>query len=103
MIRRPQAGFGHTGTMSDWRAYQEEVAAFFRSIGLDAKTDARLQGTRTVHDVDVVVESSHVGFDLLWVVECKLWKEAVSKLHVLALRMIVQDLGADRGIIVSES
>jgi restriction system protein len=62
-----------------------------------------LQGVRTSHDVDVVVRSNLFGFELLWVIECKYWKEAVSKLHVLALREIVTDLGADRGILVSES
>ncbi len=89
--------------MAEWDEYQEETAEFFRSIGLEASTNVRLQGVRTSHDIDVVVRSNLFGFDLLWVIECKHWKEAVSKLHVLALREIVTDLGADRGILVSES
>ena len=84
--------------MAEWDEYQEETAEFFRSIGLEASTNVRLQGVRTSHDIDVVVRSNLFGFDLLWVIECKHWKEAVSKLHVLALREIVTDLGADRGI-----
>jgi hypothetical protein len=36
-------------------------------------------------------------------VECKHWKEPVSKLHVLALRAIVTDVGADKGILLSEA
>ena len=87
---------------SDWREYQERTAAFFRSLGLDAQTDVRLKGIRTVHDVDVVVRSKHVGFEITWLVECKHWQGAVSKLHVLGLRSIVADLGADRGILLSE-
>jgi hypothetical protein len=35
-------------------------------------------------------------------VECKSWKVPVSKLHVLALREIVADIGADRGILMTE-
>ncbi|MEV0677174.1 restriction endonuclease [Actinosynnema sp. NPDC050436] len=89
--------------MSTWQEYQEAAAIFFRSIGLIADTDVTLQGVRTKHDIDVVVRARHVGFDLLWVVECKYWARPVSKLHVLALREIVSDLGADRGIILSES
>lgn len=89
--------------MAEWSDYQEEVAEFFRSIGLQADTNVTLKGVRTSHDIDVVVRSSHVGFDLLWLVECKLWKTAVSKLHVLALREIVSDLGADRGILMAEN
>lgn len=86
-----------------WKKYQEEAAAFFRSLGLDASTDERVRGVRTTHDVDVFVKSHHVGFDITWLVECKYWKTKVSKLHVLALREIVSDVGADRGILLSET
>ena len=86
-----------------WRAYQEDVANFFRSLGLAASTDCRVQGVRTSHNVDVCVCSNHVGFDVTWLVECKYWKDAVTKLHVIALRQIVSDCGADRGILLSES
>jgi len=86
-----------------WREYQEEVARFFRSLGLEAITNFTVQGVRTTHDVDVLVKSHHAGFDVVWIVECKDWARAVTKLHVLALREIVADMGADRGILLSES
>lgn len=86
----------------DWKAYQEEAASFFRSIGLNAETDVAVQGVRTSHDVDVLVKSVHAGFHVTWIVECKHWKTRVSKLHVLALREIVAEVGADRGILLSE-
>ena len=38
-----------------WEDYQEEVAVFFRSLGLNASTDVKVQGVRTTHDVDVLV------------------------------------------------
>lgn len=87
----------------DWKEYQEEAAEFFRALGLSAETDVTLEGVRTTHDIDVVVKSKHVGFEVLWLVECKHWKSPVSKLHVLGLREIVNDLGADRGILLCES
>ena len=86
-----------------WKEYQEEAASFFRSLGLDASTDVTVEGVRTTHDVDVLVKSHHVGFDITWLVECKHWNTRVSKLHVLALREIVADVGADRGILLSET
>lgn len=86
-----------------WKNYQEETASYFRSLGLDASTDITVKGARTSHDIDVLVKSYHVGFDVTWIVECKLWKTPVSKLHVLALREIVSDIGADRGILLAES
>lgn len=88
---------------TNWNDYQEEAANFFRSIGLEATTNVRVRGVRTHHDIDVLVKSHHAGFDITWLIECKFWKESVSKLHVLALREIVADIGADRGILLSES
>lgn len=87
----------------NWKDYQEEAAAFFRSLGLNATTNASVKGVRTSHDVDVLVKSTHVGFEVVWIVECKHWKTPVSKLHVLALREIVADIGADRGILLCET
>lgn len=89
--------------MKAWKQYQEDVAEYFRSIGLNASTDVTVEGVRTKHDVDVLVTSHYVGFDITWVVECKRWKKPVNKLHVLGLREIVSDVGADRGILLSES
>ncbi|WP_205853046.1 restriction endonuclease [Polaromonas sp. AER18D-145] len=87
----------------NWNDYQEETASLFRSMGLEVSTNVTIQGVRTTHDVDVVVKSHHVGFDVTWLVECKHWKSPVSKLHVLALREIVADAGADRGILLCEA
>lgn len=89
--------------MEAWKKYQEDAAAYFRSLGLNASTDVTVKGARTSHDIDVLVTSHYVGFDITWLVECKCWKTPVNKLHVLALREIVSDVGADRGILLSES
>jgi hypothetical protein len=85
-----------------WKAYQEEAADFFRSLGLAASTDVTLKGVRTTHDIDVFVRLDIAGFEVRWLIECKHWKTPVTKLHVLALREIVSDLGADRGIVLCE-
>ena len=37
-----------------------------------------------------------------WIVECKYWSRPVPKKEVLALRKIVEELGADRGILIAE-
>ena len=57
---------------------------------------------RTKHEIDVLVRANFLGFDLTWLIECKQWASPVSKLHVLALREIVADVGADRGILLAE-
>jgi hypothetical protein len=53
-----------------WQEYQEEVATFFRSLGLEAITNLTVQGVRTTHDIDVFVKSHHVGFVVVWISTC---------------------------------
>jgi restriction system protein len=89
--------------MPSWRDFQEEAAAFFRDLGLEAATDESITGARGAHKVDVAVRTKRIGIPQLWIVECKLWRRRVDKVHVLALGNIVQDVGADRGIMLSES
>jgi DNA-binding beta-propeller fold protein YncE len=87
---------------SNWREYQHEVAAFFRKQGCEAEVEKKVQGVRAKHEIDVYVTFSRSGIKCTWLVECKLWKTRVTKEKVMALKSIVDDVGADRGIIVSE-
>ena len=89
--------------MTAWHDYQERAAEFFRTIGMDANVDERLEGARGQHDVDVVARATRAGIQQLWVVECKWWRRPVTKGEVAKLAHIVQDVGADRGIILSET
>lgn len=94
---------GKLDPATQWSEFQEVIATLFRELGFDAQTNVRLQGARTDHDVDVVARREVAGIDLLWIVECKLWKRRVSKLHVLGLRTIVEDTGANLGIVISDA
>lgn len=85
-----------------WHKYQQDTAALFASLGLNAALDVRIQGARTHHDIDVAVRFRQLGIDHLWVVECKQWKSPVKKATVLTLKQIVEDVGADLGIMVTE-
>jgi restriction system protein len=88
--------------MPRWSQYQEDVASFFRTLSLDAVTNVSVKGARTSHDVVVLVRGNALGLEFHWIVECKLWKTPVSKVHVMALKEIAHDLGADRGLVVAE-
>lgn len=88
---------------SDWFNFQEEICDYFNSIGAEAKTNVTVEGVRTKHDIDILVQTKFLGEDVLWIIEAKKWREKVNKLHVLGLRTIVDDIGADRGFIISES
>ena len=90
-------------TRQSWRQYQEDVAALFRKMGYSATTDCAVQGVRALHDLDVWVQFDAFGLRFRWVVECKEWRTKISKEKVAALKYIVDDVGADRGFLVSES
>jgi Restriction endonuclease len=85
-----------------WRDYQEQTAQLFRSLGYQAVTDQQLTGARGKHKIDVVIRFSKHAFSCLWIIECKLWARNVPKEKVLALQSIVEDVGADKGIMLSE-
>jgi hypothetical protein len=87
---------------ANWKSYEEEAAAFFRRLGLTATVNARVHGARGSHDVDVLVDGELHGLPFKWIVECKAWKSNVPKEKVMALYAITQDVGADRGYLLSE-
>ncbi len=86
----------------DWRDYQEKAASVFRRQGCLAEVDAKVEGARGTHSLDVYVSFTNHGIDCNWVIECKLWNSRVTKEKVLVLQSIVDDIGADRGIILTE-
>lgn len=89
-------------SLPPWSQYQEDAADFFRRLGLRAETNVTLQGVRSAHDVDVVVQFERAGIPNLWIVECKQYNRPVAKDKPLALRAIADDVGADRGFLLCE-
>jgi hypothetical protein len=85
-----------------WHTYQQEVAALFRSLGLNTEIEAVVEGARGTHKIDVWVRFSRFGVEMKWLVECKFWRRAVPKEKVLTLQQIAQDVGADRAFLFSE-
>jgi hypothetical protein len=86
-----------------WKKYEQDAAAFFTSLGLKAEIETTIQGARTKHAIDVLVTGTYQTLPLKWIVECKCWKTNVPKEKVLALQATTQDVGADKGILLSET
>lgn len=86
-----------------WDEYQEKVKDFLNEQPqVTAETNVTIQGIRSTHDIDVLAKFTALGMPIEWIIECKLWKTKVPKEKVLALRQIVDDAGADRGLLISE-
>ncbi|WP_347455273.1 restriction endonuclease [Acinetobacter thermotolerans] len=86
----------------EWFNFQERIAEHFRSLGVQAETNKTITGVRTEHDLDVYVTSKYLGTNIKWVIEAKYWQTKIPKEKVLALRTIVDDIGADKGFIISQ-
>lgn len=90
--------------MKPWERYQHQAADLLRELGFSTEVNASLtEANGTVHAIDVVARRIVAGVDLLWVVECKLWEKPVPKKEVGNLKAIVDAVGADRGLLMSES
>jgi hypothetical protein len=85
-----------------WKKYQEDTAEIFRSIGWESEIEKDVEGARGTHEIDVFVTFQQHGIGCQWVVECKYWNSSVPKEKVLALQSIVDDIGADKGVLVSK-
>lgn len=86
---------------SDWYKFQEEIKEHFESLGAIARTNVSITGARASHDIDILVTPKFFGKEIMWVVEAKNWTSNVPKEKAMALLSIVQDIGADRGFIIS--
>jgi hypothetical protein len=87
--------------MKGWQEYQNQVARLFADLGCTIEVEPTVQGARGRHKVDVLVRFPVFGLKSLWVIECKYWTSPIPKEKVLVLRSVVEDVGADRGILVS--
>jgi hypothetical protein len=89
--------------MRRWEQYQHDTADLLRELGFTTVVNERLRApSDAVHNVDVSARITVAGVAVTWIVECKYWNRRVDQLHVSALKDIVNDLGADRGMVISE-
>jgi hypothetical protein len=86
-----------------WEQYQDLVAAFLSQLGFNVQVGETVAGARAEHDIDVTARMNIAGLEQLWVIECKSWQRRVPKERVLTFRGVVEDVGADRGLLFSES
>ena len=85
----------------DWKEFQEITAQLFRQLGCEAETDKTIMGARAEHNIDVFVTFATYGITSKWVIECKFWNSNVPKEKVLTLKSVVEDVGADKGILIT--
>jgi hypothetical protein len=89
--------------MKRWEEYQHQAAALLRELGFSTEVNAKLtEPNGTLHRVDVAARRTVAGVELLWIVECKYWNRRVPIEKVLTLQSLASNLGADRGLLISQ-
>jgi len=94
-------------TAIDYREYENGVADVLRFIagdGADVRRDIRVPGrvSGAKRQVDVLVRGSIFGFaDATLAVDCKRWKSKLDIADVEAFIAVLDDLGADLGMLMT--
>ncbi|WP_214415485.1 restriction endonuclease [Sphaerisporangium fuscum] len=90
--------------VAKWRDYEQQTALLLANLGFATEVQATLYGADDVpYKIDVTARRQLAGVSLLWIVECKLHNSSVTRDMVNTLKAKVDDLGADRGLLMSES
>jgi len=90
------------GEPSDWKDMQKKVKKIFEFLGCYVEENYKVDGIRTLHYIDVYVEFHFAGNKYRIIIECKNWNSKVKKAQVATLKSIIDDIGVEKGIIVSK-
>jgi hypothetical protein len=88
--------------VEDWGGFEKLVAKLHETGKVEVEHNVTLIGkSGAPRQIDVHVKHHEGLYEHSIIVECKYWKENVSRLHVDALATAVQDLNASLGVIFS--
>jgi hypothetical protein len=91
------------GEPSGWKELEEQVARIFRDMGFAAELQRCIETVRGVVEVDVLAMSQNLKPRQVYLCECKYWRKRVPKTVVHSFRTVVNDFGANFGIIISRA
>jgi hypothetical protein len=89
--------------MNDGSRLEKQVEKTLRDAGLHPQRQMKIAGARSTHMFDVVVEVTSLSMVGRWLIECKDWTTPVKKEVTRAFCAAVEDVGADKGIMVAAS
>ena len=86
------------------RKFEELIANLFRSRGYEVRHDIKMVGRSGVeHQIDIYAEYKAPLHTSRIIVECKSYSAPIDKDVVMKLISVVNDLGVDRGILITTS
>lgn len=85
-----------------WKELQQKVAEIFKEIGYKTEIEKEIKTVRGPVNVDVFSVDETQTPNIVYLCECKHWDRLIPKTIVHAFRTVVQDFGANLGIIISK-
>lgn len=82
----------------DWTDLQDKVAYILKSCGYFVESPKKIQSVRGNVEIDVYANNS----DIMIACECKYWESNVPQNVIFAFRTVVEDIGANKGIIIAK-
>lgn len=87
----------------NWAELQNSVAKIFNECGFDVKVEKKIKTARGEVEIDVYVIDNTSIPKSVFICECKNWETSVPQEKVHALFSVVQNSGANFGILISKS
>lgn len=84
-----------------WRKLQSDVAQILSECGFNTETEKNITTARGEVEIDVFAEDPTQTPRTTYLCECKLWNSNVPRREVHAFRTVVNDYGANWGLIIS--
>lgn len=86
----------------NWKDLQNKVAEILDDIGFKTEVDKKIETVRGTVKVDVFSVDETQSPTVKYLCECKHWDSKIPQTIVHAFRTVVQDYGANFGIIISK-
>jgi restriction system protein len=85
-----------------WRKLQSDVAQILSECGFNTETEKNITTARGEVEIDVFAEDPMQTPHTIYLCECKHWNANVPKSEVHAFRTVVNDFGANWGLVISK-
>jgi len=86
---------------SDWKELQKQVSQILNECGLETYIARTVETVRGTVEIDVYAEDKEQKPAVIYLCECKRWKSSVPQTIVHSFRTVVNDYGANFGLIIS--
>jgi len=87
---------------SNWKNLQSDVAQILTECGFNVDTEKNITAVRGEVEIDVFAEDSTQTPPAIYLCECKHWNSNVPRREVHAFRTVVNDFGANWGLMISK-